>query len=108
MKIFSIKSLLGMAALYGATQYARKNGGFRQAATGLLDKVRQAADQQRRGQGIGAARSTSGASVGEPGYGSSYGSPVGSSVGSSEVGSSGFSGENSGYGGFNPGGNRRS
>lgn len=43
MKIFSIRNLLGVAAIYGASQYAKKNGGFRPAFEGLLAKVKDAA-----------------------------------------------------------------
>lgn len=44
MKIFSIRNLLGVAAIYGASQYAKKNGGFRPAFEGLLAKVKDAAN----------------------------------------------------------------
>ncbi len=45
MKILSIKRLLGLAAVYGAVQYARKNGGAKNAFNGLLDKAKDLAGQ---------------------------------------------------------------
>jgi len=44
MKIFSIRNMLGIAAIYGASQYAKKHGGFRPAFDGLLAKVKDAAN----------------------------------------------------------------
>lgn len=43
MKIFSIRNILGIAAVYGASQYAKKNGGWRPALDGLVAKVKDAA-----------------------------------------------------------------
>ncbi len=43
MRILSIRNLLGAAAVYGAVQYARKNGGFQNAFQQLSGKIRQAA-----------------------------------------------------------------
>lgn len=47
MKIFSIRNLLGVAAIYGAAQYAKKNGGARNAFEGLLAKVKDAANSKK-------------------------------------------------------------
>ncbi len=47
MKIFSIRNLLGVAAIYGASQYAKKHGGFRPAFDGLLAKVKDAANMKK-------------------------------------------------------------
>ena len=47
MKLFSIRNLLGVAAIYGASQYAKKNGGFRPAFEGLLAKVKDAANMKK-------------------------------------------------------------
>ena len=47
MKIFSIRNLLGVAAIYGAAQYAKKNGGARNAFEGLLAKVKDAANLKK-------------------------------------------------------------
>lgn len=55
MKILGLKSILGMAALYGAVQYTRKHGGLRQVMDDTLDKLREAT-QARRGQ-VGASGS---------------------------------------------------
>ena len=38
MKIFSIKRVLGLAAIGGAVAYARKHGGFKNAFKGLVQK----------------------------------------------------------------------
>ncbi|MEO8699988.1 MAG: hypothetical protein ABI867_08085 [Kofleriaceae bacterium] len=38
MKIFSLKRIIGLAAIGGAVAYARKNGGFKNAFNGLLEK----------------------------------------------------------------------
>jgi hypothetical protein len=38
MKIFSFKRILGLAAIGGAVAYARKNGGFKNAFNGLVQK----------------------------------------------------------------------
>lgn len=84
MKIFSIKRLLGLAALYGAAQYAKKHGGARNAFNGLLDKVRTAANAKKEDL-IGSAHDQS--------------------VGSSDVSPrTGFADENTGYGGGSYGG----
>jgi len=40
MKLFSIKRLIGLGALYAAVQYARKNGGPRNAFNELLGKAK--------------------------------------------------------------------
>ena len=66
MKIFSLRNMVGLAAIYGAAQYAKKHGGVRNALTGLVDKVRGVADVQRSDV-IGKAHD---ASVG-PSYGAS-------------------------------------
>ncbi|MBA3453203.1 MAG: hypothetical protein H0T42_08935 [Deltaproteobacteria bacterium] len=47
MKIFSIRNMLGLAAVYGASQYAKKHGGFRPAFEGLLAKVKDAANLKK-------------------------------------------------------------
>lgn len=47
MKIFSLRNLLGIGAIYAATQYAKKNGGARNALEGLITKVKQAANVKR-------------------------------------------------------------
>lgn len=49
MRIFSIRNLLGVAAIYGASQYAKKNGGFRPAFEGLLAKVKDVANIKKDG-----------------------------------------------------------
>jgi len=66
MKIFSLRNMVGLAAIYGAARYAKKNGGVRQALTGLVDKVRDAANT-KKGDRVGSAHD---ASVG-PSYGAS-------------------------------------
>lgn len=38
MKIFSIKNLLGIAAIGGVVAYARKQGGFKKAFESLIAK----------------------------------------------------------------------
>jgi hypothetical protein len=38
MKIFSIKRMIGLAAVAGAVAYARKNGGFKNAFNQLVKK----------------------------------------------------------------------
>jgi hypothetical protein len=38
MKIFSVKRMLGLAAIGGAIAYARKHGGFKQAFNDLMAK----------------------------------------------------------------------
>lgn len=47
MKIFTIRNLLGAAAIYGAAQYAKKHGGARNAFEGLLAKVKDAANLKK-------------------------------------------------------------
>ena len=55
MKIFSIRNVLGVAAVYGASQYAKNHGGWRNAAQGLLDKTRsQLGEEQTAGLKVGA------------------------------------------------------
>ena len=60
-EIFSLRNLLGIGAIYGATVYARKHGGAKQAFNELLGKVRDAAAQ--RDQSLDESRS--GADLGE-------------------------------------------
>lgn len=90
MKIFSIKTLLGVGAIYGISQYAKKHGGLRNAFDGLLDKVKTAANEREQSMGSSRTSSEVGGDVGTSG--------IGSSVGTSGVGSSSI-GENTGYGG---------
>lgn len=47
MKIFTLRNVLGVAALYGASQYAKKHGGVRPALDGLLTKIRDAANMKK-------------------------------------------------------------
>lgn len=47
MKIFSLRNLLGVGAIYAATQYAKKHGGVRPALEGLLAKVRDVANVKK-------------------------------------------------------------
>lgn len=48
MKLFSIKRLIGLGAIYGAVQYARRHGGPKNAFNELLgkakDKINEAKD----------------------------------------------------------------
>ncbi len=75
MKIFSLRNLLGVGAVYAATQYAKKNGGFKPAFQGLLAKVRDAATM-KKDELIGKAHDPSG--VEPSGYrGSDYSSDFG-------------------------------
>ena len=41
MKLFSIKRLIGLGAIYGAVQYARRNGGAKNAFNQLLGKAKE-------------------------------------------------------------------
>ncbi len=70
MKIFGIKRILGLAAIYGAVQYAKKNGGARNAFNGLLDKAKELAGKVKDEVGQVASQSHSGdlstASSGSP------------------------------------------
>ncbi len=53
MKIFSLRNILGVAAIYGVAQYAKKQGGFRPAFENVMDKLRnlgQQAEQQLGGR----------------------------------------------------------
>jgi len=95
MKIFSIKRLLGLAAVYGAVQYAKKHGGARNAFNGLLDKAKDFAGNPK-------------SEVGSTVSGSAVGSESSSAYGTSGIGSrsSGFGGS-SGIGGSGIGGNGR-
>lgn len=45
MKLFSIKRIIGLGALYGAIQYARRHGGPRNALNELLGKAKNLAGQ---------------------------------------------------------------
>jgi len=83
MKIFSIRNILGVAAIYGAAQYAKKNGGVRNALEGLVTKVKEAANLKRDeliGKSHDSSVSSSPASTGyeSPSYsGGGYSSDVG-------------------------------
>lgn len=86
MGLFSMRNMLGAAAIYGGWKYAQKHGGVKQSLEGLLEKVREAAEQ-KRGREIGEAgrgrERMRGAEV-SPGLGASeLGPDVGSELGSS-------------------------
>ena len=49
MKIFSFRNMLGAAAAYGAYRYAQSHGGWRQAFDGIVDKIREAAEEREGG-----------------------------------------------------------
>ena len=99
MKIFSIKRLLGLAAVYGAVQYAKKNGGAKSAFNGLLDKAKDfASGLKNEVSSVGSEHDASvgsSSSYGSSGIGSRSSSGIGSSSGS--YGSESSSG--TGYGG---------
>lgn len=85
MKIFSIKRLLGLAAIYGGVQYARKHGGAKNAFNELLGKAKDFASgvkQEVSSVASDASKSSS------SGY-------TGSGIGSRSVGST----DTPGYGG---------
>jgi hypothetical protein len=98
MKIFSIKRLIGLAAVYGAVNYAKKNGGAKAAFEGLVGKAKDAlnAANAKKDEVIGAAHSSSASAGGsspsyadESGFGSSSGGYGGGGY------SSGFGGNGS-------------
>ena len=41
MKIFTLRNILGAAAIYGVVQYAKKHGGFANAYNELLGKAKE-------------------------------------------------------------------
>lgn len=94
MKIFSIKRLLGLAAVYGAVQYARKNGGAKNAFNGLLDKAKDLAGQVKEQVGGLASDVKSEASSSESSAAPSFGSE------------DRFGSSSSGYGGIGSNGRR--
>lgn len=51
MKILGLRSILGVAALYGAVRYTRKHGGLRQVIDDTVAQLRDAT-QARRQQAI--------------------------------------------------------
>lgn len=85
MKIFSIKRLLGLAAIYGGVQYARKHGGAKNAFNGLLEKAKDLATGVKNEVSSVASDGSSSSSASSP-YAKSSG------IGSRSVG-----GESSGY-----------
>jgi hypothetical protein len=90
MKILSIRRLLGLAAVYGAVQYARKNGGAKSAFNGLLDKAKDLAGQVKDQVSSIASDVKSEATTAEPASTSSFGSDYSSaSSGYSGIGSNG-------------------
>ncbi len=97
MKIFGIKRILGLAAIYGAVQYAKKNGGAKNAFNGLLEKAKDLAGKVKDEVGQVASKSSqagdlSSASVArEP---ADYSSTSGYSSGGSYTGGNGFGGGN--------------
>jgi hypothetical protein len=40
MKVFSLKKMIGLAAIVGIVQYARKQGGFRPMIENLMNKAK--------------------------------------------------------------------
>ncbi|MDB4963787.1 MAG: hypothetical protein JWP01_3786 [Myxococcales bacterium] len=96
MKLFSIKRLIGLAAVYGAVNYAKKNGGAKAAFEGLVGKAKEAlnAANAKKDEVIGAAHS-SGIGSSSPSYADETG--FGSSSGGYGGGgySSGFGGNGS-------------
>ena len=94
MKIFSIKRMLGLAAIYGAVQYARKNGGAKSAFNGLLDKAKDFASGLKNE--VGSVADSSSTSASSP-YASSSG--IGSRVGSESTSYGGSGSSSDGFGG---------
>lgn len=94
MGLFSMRNMLGAAAIYGGWKYAQKHGGVKQSLEGLLEKVREAAEQKRdREIGEAGGRERMRGPEVSPGLGASelgpdVGSEIGSSVSSPVVGSS--------------------
>src|SRR4051812_242676 len=82
MKILSIKRLIGLAAVYGAVQYARKHGGPKNAFNELLGKAKDLAGQVK--DEVGNVAGTSDVSSTSSGIGSksTYGSSSSSSYSS--------------------------
>lgn len=79
MSLFNMRNVLGAAAIYAGWRYSQKHGGVKQSINGLLDKVREAAEQKRARE-IGAAG-------GERGRGTGFGPGVGASELGPEAGS---------------------
>jgi hypothetical protein len=100
MKIFSIKRMLGLAAIYGAVQYARKNGGAKSAFNGLLDKAKDFASGLTNEVGSVASDASASKTASSP-YASSSG------IGSRSTGSESTSYGGSGSSGDGFGGNGR-
>lgn len=48
MKIFTLKRMIGLAAIAGVVQYARKQGGFRPMLEGLMDKAKEVTHREPR------------------------------------------------------------
>ena len=91
MKILTFKRLLGLAAIGGAVQYARKHGGFQNAWTELKGKARdfgkelsgkpaQASKLDEVGGDFGTSGGIGSRSF-ERGIGSSYSGPTGTGYG---------------------------
>ena len=82
MKIFSLKRIIGLAAIGGAVAYARKHGGFQNAFSDLKVKAN---DLIAKGKEQLAANKPAESGVGAVGGSSYTGSVGGSSVGSNNL-----------------------
>jgi hypothetical protein len=91
MKIFSLRNILGVAAIYGVTQYAKKQGGFRPALDNAMDKLRNLSQQAREQIGV-QERSTGEVSTGPFETGGYTGSASEGAV-SGDVGGGGSAGQ---------------
>ncbi len=94
MKIFGIKRILGLAAIYGAVQYAKKNGGAKNAFNGLLDKAKDLAGKVKDEVGQVASQTTGDLSSST--VGATPRTPSDYSSTSGYTGSNGFGGGNRG------------
>ena len=91
MKIFSIKRVIGLAAIYGAVRYAHKHGGAKNALDELLGKAKKMAGGVKNDlSGVTANPATT--SMGSRAMGSESERNTGGAFSSAYAGSTGLGG----------------
>ena len=92
MKIFTVKRVIGLAAIYGVVHYVRKQGGFGKMIEGLTARANPPADQaEQANEPLGATTRTASTPtrVTTPTTSSSFGASYSGGSGSDGVGGGG-------------------
>jgi hypothetical protein len=95
MKIFTLRNILGAAAIYGVVQYAKKKGGFANAYNELLANVKELGHRTEMGTssgGVGSSTGSMGSSTSSSGVSGRSGTLDDQRTGYGSSGTSGYPG----------------